>query len=680
VIPASRLDHPDDALLKELGGSAAVQSILEVVCRATGMGFAAVAHVTEDRWVACEVRDEIGFGLPAGGELPVKSTLCDTVRGTRDCIVIDEVAADPVFRDHHTPKIYGLQSYIAYPILLTDGEIFGTLCAIDPKPAKLDTPQTRGMFSLFAQLIATHVEKIRTTAETVTLERRVSDALAEKKVYADIVESSTAAVTALGLDWRILAINRANAEAFEAVYGKRPKVGEDFRSLFEGAPAHLAQQTSIWSRALAGETFVMIGEFGDAAFERRHYEVRFTPLLSPGGARIGASSTSYDVTARVQAETQLAATQVQLRQAQKMEAMGQLTGGVAHDFNNLLTPIVGSLDMLQRRGLGGEREARLIAAAAQSAERARTLVQRLLAFARRQPLQPAAVDIAALVSGMADLIASTTGARIRLDINIADGLPSAHADANQLEMALLNLGVNARDAMPDGGNLKISAEAITVGAEHGAGLPPGDYVRLSVGDTGSGMDEATMARAIEPFFSTKGVGQGTGLGLSMVDGLARQLGGALTLDSQVGAGTAAHLWLPVSNDALAVDATRPSETANADAALGVALLVDDEELVRLSTADMLADLGYRVVEATSAEEALRRLREGLTPDLIITDHIMPGMTGTDLARILATERPTTPVLIVSGYAEVDGVAPGFARLTKPFRHAELRASLAGLRR
>ncbi len=670
---------PADALLRELGASDAVNEILDVVCQATGMGFAAVAHVTQSRWVACQVRDEIAFGLSAGGELPVKSTLCDTVRGTREAIVIDEVAADPVYRAHHTPVAYGLQSYIAYPIILGGGEIFGTLCAIDPQPRQVDTPQVRGMFSLFAQLIATQVERIRGEAETRTLEQRVAEALAEKKVYADIVETSTAAITALDLDGRILAINRANVEAFHLVYGKRPKVGDVFLSLFDRAPDHLEQQREIWSRALAGETFVMVGEFGDEAFEPRSYEVRFTPLLNSAGERIGASSTSYDVTARVEAEKQLAAAQEQLRQSQKMEAMGQLTGGVAHDFNNLLTPIVGSLDLLQRQGVGGAREQRLIDAGLQSAERARILVQRLLAFARRQPLQPAAVDVAGLVEGMAGLISSTCGARIRLELDLAAGLPTAHGDPNQLEMALLNLGVNARDAMPEGGELRISAHRAAIDLGHPTGLPSGPYIRLSVADTGEGMDEATLARAIEPFFSTKGVGRGTGLGLSMVHGLVRQLGGAMTLHSRPGVGTRVDLWLPVSERRGAVVAAL-ADADDATVRAGVVLLVDDEDLVRLSTAEMLADLGFAVVEVASADAALARVREGLCPDVVITDHIMPGATGADLARTLATECPGLPVLIVSGYADTDGIAPEFARLTKPFLRAELLRSLTALGR
>jgi PAS domain S-box-containing protein len=381
---------------------------------------------------------------------------------------------------------------------------------------------------------------------------------------------------------------------------------------------------------------------------------------------------------RVEERTdELIQAQEQLRQSQKLEAMGQLTGGVAHDFNNLLTPIIGCLDLLKRRGLGGDREQRLIDGGLQSAERAKTLVQRLLAFARRQPLKSGAVDVASLVAGMADLIASTSGPQVRLVVNVAEELPAALADPNQLEMAILNLSVNARDAMPNGGTLTISAAPDAVGASHRSQLKPGDYLRLSVADTGVGMDEATLARAIEPFFSTKGIGKGTGLGLSMVHGLAAQLGGGFAISSRPGLGTCVDLWLPLTERS----AAEPEEAGPRPAAgrgRGTALLVDDEDLVRISTADMLSELGYQVVEAACAADALVKLGDGLNIDLLVTDHMMPGMSGADLAREVRDRRPGLPVLIVSGYAEAEGVAPDLPRLTKPFRQADLAATLSSL--
>jgi CheY-like chemotaxis protein len=278
---------------------------------------------------------------------------------------------------------------------------------------------------------------------------------------------------------------------------------------------------------------------------------------------------------------------------------------------------------------------------------------------------------------MADLIASTSGPQIRVSIEAADDLPFAQADQNQLEMALLNLSVNARDAMPNGGTLRISANRGQADGAKLLGLAPGDYVRLSVADTGSGMDEATLARAAEPFFSTKGVGKGTGLGLSMVHGLASQLGGALTIQSRLGVGTNIELWIPStqeSPDTAVAIASQASKSASA----GVVLLVDDEELVRASTAAMLADLGYEVLEAESAEQAATLMRDGLKPDVLMTDHLMAGMNGTDLARLVQAEHAGVKVVIVSGYAESEGVAPDLPRLTKPFRETELAECLANL--
>lgn len=367
-----------------------------------------------------------------------------------------------------------------------------------------------------------------------------------------------------------------------------------------------------------------------------------------------------------------------LRQSQKMEAMGQLTGGVAHDFNNLLTPIVGTLDMLQRRGVGGEREQRLISGAMQSAERAKTLVQRLLAFARRQPLQTVPVDVAKLVSDMGDLVASTTGPQIKVVVDAPDNLPAAIADLNQLEMALLNLSVNARDAMLEGGTMRISASTEQVDQGHRSKLAAGEYLCLSVADTGTGMDAATLARAVEPFFSTKGVGKGTGLGLSMVHGLASQLNGALTIQSAPGLGTNVELWLPRSLSE-PTPLLRVVEASEPRLIRGIALLVDDEELVRASTSYMLAELGYRVIEAASGEEAMALMDSGEAFDLLVTDHLMPGINGTDLARVVRASRPGTPILLVSGYAEREGLDPDLPRLTKPFRKSELAVSLDQLR-
>jgi CheY-like chemotaxis protein/two-component sensor histidine kinase len=293
-------------------------------------------------------------------------------------------------------------------------------------------------------------------------------------------------------------------------------------------------------------------------------------------------------------------------------------------------------------------------------------------------LQPTAVDIARLVEGMNGLISSTVGPTIEVRVAIAGDLPPAKADPNQLEMALLNLAVNARDAMPHGGELSISAKLENVCRQSSASLQPGHYILVCVSDTGIGMDEDTCKSAVEPFFSTKGVGRGTGLGLSMVHGLAAQLGGSLNIESTPGEGTSIKLWLPLSDEPMGIEESTVG--ALRGVGRGTALLVDDEELVRMTTADMLIDLGFQVVEVSSAEEALNTIKSGTKPDLLITDHLMPGMSGAELAREVRAADPALPVLLVSGYADVDGIAPELPRLTKPFRNAELAASLSALLR
>jgi PAS domain S-box-containing protein len=530
------------------------------------------------------------------------------------------------------------------------------------------------LLSVSRDVTATREAEERLRELNETLEAQVAERTAETRRYRDIVEATAAPICAFDTDFRLIAFNKAHNDEFRRVNGFDTKVGDVFPDLF--IPEQRAVMRALMGRALSGESFTVVEEFGRPELGTPWWEISYTPLRDEAGRIVGAFHQAKDISARLVAEAELEAAQEALRQSQKMEAMGSLTGGVAHDFNNLLTPIVGALDMLQRKGLGGEREQRLIGGAAQSAERAKVLVQRLLAFARRQPLQPVAVDVTKLVENMADLVSSTTGPQIKVVVDAQDSLPPAKADPNQLEMALLNLAVNARDAMPDGGTLRISASADTVRAESVPKLRPGRYVRLSVADTGIGMDEATLARAVEPFFSTKGVGKGTGLGLSMVHGLASQLGGALTIKSKSGLGTNIELWLP-QTEAAPEEPTAIHEVEPARGR-GTALLVDDEEFVRLSTADMLGDLGYHVVEAASAEEALRVIGNGARVDLVVTDHLMPGISGTDLARTIRDRRPDLPVLVVSGYAEVDGIASDLPRLTKPFRKDELAAGLAAL--
>ena len=389
------------------------------------------------------------------------------------------------------------------------------------------------------------------------------------------------------------------------------------------------------------------------------------------GRPVRMTGVVSDVTDRKEADAQLA-------QAQKMDAIGQLTGGVAHDFNNLLTPIVGSLDLLRRRHKDDERSQRMIGGAIQAAERAAILTQRLLSFARRQALQPQAVDVGALIDGIVDLIRRSLGPSIAVALDVSRDLASAQVDPNQLELALLNLSINARDAMPDGGRLTLAVAEVAVDQRNAVGLQPGRYIRLLAADTGTGMDRATLARATEPFFSTKGIGKGTGLGLSMVHGLAAQSGGTLRILSTPGQGTTVELWLPVSDEAgETMDRQRPEPAAVRRTA--TVLLVDDEEMVRTMTADLLRDVGYAVIEMPSGAQALSALRSGLEADVIVTDYLMPGMTGAALIEELRRGGDRLPVLLITGYANAgDDVPPDVPRLSKPFRQIDLTARIEEL--
>lgn len=368
----------------------------------------------------------------------------------------------------------------------------------------------------------------------------------------------------------------------------------------------------------------------------------------------------------------------QLFEAQKLDTIGQLTGGVAHDFNNLLMAVLGSLNLLKKRLPTDEKSERLVANAIQAAERGAALTQRLLAFARRQELKPHAVDFAELFENIQDLLSKALGPGVDIRKDIPPRLPQLLVDSNQLELALLNLFVNARDAMTGGGTIVVSAEEKDV--TRASSLTAGRYVRISVSDTGEGMDEATVTRAAEPFFTTKGPGKGTGLGLSMVHGLAAQSGGILDLSSVKGEGTTVSLWLPIAED---IGGTAPSpEAAPQDAAPNMpnaltVLVVDDDALVSMGTSAMLEDLGHVTTEAPSAAAALEILNSGRRFDLVITDHAMPGMTGAELARLIIGSYPGLPVILASGYVELheDHGLSDLLRMTKPFTQEQLQTAV-----
>jgi PAS domain S-box-containing protein len=396
-------------------------------------------------------------------------------------------------------------------------------------------------------------------------------------------------------------------------------------------------------------------------------------LRSPDGTLIGFAKITRDITAQRETRQALEEARETLFQAQKMDAIGQLTGGVAHDFNNLLMVIKGSLELLRKRILQDARAMHLLENAQQGASRGIALTRRMLAFARRQELKVSAVDIPALVAGMAELLTRSLDSTVELELRFPLKLAAVLTDSNQLELALLNLVVNARDAMPQGGRIVIAAREAQL-KDAPLATP---YVCLSVTDSGEGMDAQTLARAVEPFFTTKGVGKGTGLGLPMVHGVAQQSGGRLVLKSEKGQGTTAEIWLPCAPVVTAEPPASSEPIPMASVGTRVVMVVDDDTLVLNSAAAMLEDLGHRVFEANSGQQALSLLAQHPEVDLLITDHAMPNMTGAELVATVQKISPSLPIVLASGYAELPlGLVTGLTRLPKPFTQHELANAIS----
>ena len=452
----------------------------------------------------------------------------------------------------------------------------------------------------------------------------------------------------------------------------------------------------------------------DKAGQLRWLRCEGVPRLDDAGTFLGYTGCSMDVTearlaasdleARI-AERTAALTQAvdalhtealergqaeeQLRQAQKMEAVGQLTGGIAHDFNNMLQAIAGSLELMRRRVAQGRADETgpLADAAAKTVQRAAALTNRLLAFARRQSLQPRPVDPNALVEGMAELIRGTTGPAVELVLQLDESAPTVLCDPNQLENALLNLAINARDAMPNGGRLTISTARVGLTVLEVAGhegAQPGSYATIQVADTGIGMAPDVLARVFEPFFTTKPLGQGTGLGLSQLYGFVRQSGGIVRLDSVPGRGTAVRICLPQAapGSGAQADSDALEAVAHPGAASGTVLLVEDEAGARAMAAEVLGEHGYRVVQAGDGPEALRLVRRGVVPDVLVTDVGLPGgLNGRQVAEAARDLIPGLPVLFMTGYAGkvlADQLAPGMALIGKPFTFDALVSRIRAL--
>ena len=533
-------------------------------------------------------------------------------------------------------------------------------------PVRDENGKVAGMFCACTETTGRILAERALRELNETLERRVSQALAERKLLADIVEGTNAFVQVADLEYRWLAINRSAAVEFERIFGKRPAVGESMLVLLASQPEHQAAVKALWGRALAGEEFTTVEEFGDRARDRRAYEIRFNALRDRDGKQIGAYQFVYDVTERLRDQERLRRAEESLRHVQKMESIGQLTGGVAHDFNNLLAVFSNGLQLLQR-DVSLEQRQRVFEAMRRAIARGADLTHHLLAFTRRRAVNPESIDLAAHLAGMREILDRTLSGDIHVDMKFGAGLWSVEVDAGELELTILNLCLNARDAMEAGGTISISAEN-----RRNAGDLPGDFVELSVADKGCGIPPEILHRVFEPFFTTKDVGKGSGLGLPLVYGFAQQSGGRVRIDSTVGKGTVVTLLLPRSLRPAA--ANGPVEASpGADAARserrGLVLLVEDDNEVAALTGEMLASLGFKVIHVASAAAALGALADGRPVDTVFSDIMLPGgLSGLELGREIHRRRPNLRVVLTTGNAEaaVSMDTGEFELLLKPY--------------
>ena len=404
----------------------------------------------------------------------------------------------------------------------------------------------------------------------------------------------------------------------------------------------------------------------------KHFLDQAVLLKDADGQPVEFAGTLTDISEQRSLESQLV-------QAQKMDAIGKLTGGMAHDFNNLLAAVIGGLSLIERRATLAEDQQQVLAMTKRAAEQGSELVRQLLAFARRQRLQPHPVPVGELREAVSNLLAHTLGGLVEVEWRAAEGVWTAFADRAQLELAIVNLIINARDAMPSGGTVTVAAENRQVKENDIEGLPAGDYVRMSVADTGVGISPEHLEKVLEPFFTTKDVGKGSGLGLSMVYGFAKQSNGAFRLESELGSGTRAELWLPRAPEAGEDDAEQAAETpCNALRPLKV-LLVDDHAEVRSTTAALLEDCGHEVRQAASGKAALDLLNARECDfDILITDYAMPHLSGTDFLREARLLCPEIPALLITGYADIESIQdrpPSVEVLLKPFSPAKLEAAM-----
>lgn len=592
----------------------------------------------------------------------------------------DDITKDPRYGKNppyngkpkgHLPVV----SYLAVPVTGRDGEVIGGLFFGHPEAGRFNERHERLTLGIAAQAaIAIDNARLYQRAQQANedLERRVSEALAERQLLADIVETTDAFVQISDLKFSWLGINKAAAEEFERIFGVRPKVGDNMLDLLADKPEHRAAVEAVWSRALAGEEFTEVAELGDTALDQRFYEMKFNSLRDEQGHLMGAFQFVYDVTDRLAAQRRLAETEEALRQSQKMEAVGQLVSGLAHDFNNVLGAVIAAFEMIGRPGQSPERVARFAEAGTQAAKRGARLTSQLLAFSRNQRMELKPLYVCDVIEAVADLLRRTLGPMVELEFGLNPRPVPVLADATQVEMTILNLALNARDAMPNGGKLYIGTRARSI--DDDLELPAGDYVEVEVRDTGTGMDQETLRRAIDPFFTTKPVGKGTGLGLAQVYGSTRQAGGTIRIESKLQQGTTVRIYYPRTDQPVQ---SLPAERQRVEAKVGSAgtvLLVDDDNDLRGVLAGALATLGYEVEEAIDGPSAIEAI-EKCRPDALVADFAMPGMNGAEVAKAARERWPGLPIVLASGYADTDAIEQAIGKdgtlLRKPFHIDEL---------
>ena len=658
-----------------------VPRILKAITEITGMRFTCIARVTEESWTICSVYDAAGFGLVPGDELAIDTTFCKGVRATGQPVVFDSARASDIYCDHPSPKLYGFDSYASLPLYWANGEFFGTLCALDPLPATPSNPATLATLTLFAELISNQLHSEAALQSSKLQQEQLSEQLrASQHERSRAWDVSQDLLAAVNLDGTFSALNGAWERL--AGYAEEEMIGTQFAQYVhpDDLEATLAKFAGISDAPLTiPHEYRLKKKNGDYQW--------FAWTASYEGEKVYANGRDTQAL-HDQAEA-LARSEASMRQMQKMEAVGQLTSGIAHDFNNLLAAITGSMEVMRIRLAQGRHTGleRYVAASLGAARRAAALTHRLLAFSRQQTLEPKPIALNRLVAGMEELITRTVGPQIHVEAVLAGGLWNTFADESQLENVLLNLAINARDAMLGSGRLTIETANRRLD-ERGAAeqdLPPGQYVSLCVSDNGSGMVPEVVARAFDPFFTTKPIGQGSGLGLSMVFGFARQSGGQVRIYSEIGEGTMVCIYLPRHLTDELVEPEQPAPKRVPQAEVGkTVLVVEDEPVLRMLMVEMMTDLGYTTLEAEDSAAGLQMLQSAASIDLLISDIGLPGgMNGRQMAELALAERPDLKVLFITGYAENavfnhGHLAPGMKVLTKPFEMHVLESRVHAL--